>query len=138
MGFGINGMKICSSCNQLRRIWKNIKGERYCKVCWSKIQPPAVIPKQTTKRKKLDSSYSELRKEFLVSKPMCQAHISGICQNNSTDVHHMMGRGSRYLDTTTWLSVCRACHNWIELNPESAKQLGFSKSRLYETTEGEN
>lgn len=138
MGLGNNGMKVCSSCNQLRKIWKNTNRERYCKVCWSKIQPPAVISKQTTKRKKLDSGYSDLRKEFLLSRPMCQAHITGICQNNSTDVHHMMGRGERYLDTKTWLAVCRSCHNWIEEHPALSKELGFSKSRLYETTESED
>lgn len=59
---------------------------------------------------------------------MCQAKIHK-CSLSSTDVHHMRGRGKYHLDTTTWLSVCRNCHTFIELNPEDAKELGFSISR---------
>tara|TARA_R100000951_G_scaffold109330_4_gene106290 strand:+ start:1467 stop:1649 length:183 start_codon:yes stop_codon:yes gene_type:complete len=59
---------------------------------------------------------------------MCQAKIHQ-CSLKSTDVHHMRGRGKYHLDTTTWLSVCRNCHNWIELNPVDAKELGFSNER---------
>ena len=39
------------------------------------------------------------------------------------------GRGKYLLDTSTWLSVCRNCHNWIETHPEDAKELGFSISK---------
>ncbi len=73
--------------------------------------------------------YSKLRKEFLSKHPMCQAKIHN-CSLKSTDVHHMKGRGKYHLDITTWLSVCRNCHNWIEVNPEDAKDLGFSISRV--------
>jgi hypothetical protein len=41
----------------------------------------------------------------------------------------MKGRGKYHLDTSTWLSVCRNCHDWIEKNPEEAKELGYSQSR---------
>ena len=34
-----------------------------------------------------------------------------------------------YLDTSTWLPVCRNCHNWIENNPTESYELGFSGSR---------
>jgi hypothetical protein len=30
----------------------------------------------------------------------------------------------------TWLAVCRNCHTFIEENPEAAKEMGFSESRL--------
>ena len=33
-------------------------------------------------------------------------------------------------DITTWLSVCRTCHNWIELNPIDAQELKFSIKRI--------
>jgi hypothetical protein len=48
----------------------------------------------------------------------------------STDVHHIRGRGKYTLDVTTWLSVCRACHNFIEMNNDVAKEYGFSKTRI--------
>ncbi len=72
--------------------------------------------------------YSKLRKQFLSERSVCRAKIHN-CSIQATDVHHMKGRGKYHLDTTTWLSVCRNCHTWIELNPEDAKDLGFSISR---------
>lgn len=73
--------------------------------------------------------YSKLRKQFLSEKPICRAKIHN-CSIKATDVHHMRGRGSYHLDTTTWLPVCRNCHMWIETNPEDAKELGYSISRV--------
>lgn len=78
---------------------------------------------------KTNSEYSKLRKVFFDKHPMCQAKIHN-CSLKSTDVHHMKGRGKYHLDTSTWLSVCRSCHNWIENNPEDAKDLGFSMTRV--------
>jgi hypothetical protein len=60
---------------------------------------------------------------------MCQAHLPN-CTNIATDVHHKSGRGINYLDVSTWMSVCRTCHTWIELNPLKAKSLGHSIDRL--------
>jgi hypothetical protein len=76
----------------------------------------------------INTQYTKLRKEFLLKRPMCQAKLHH-CSLKSTDVHHMKGRGKYHLDTSTWLSVCRNCHNWIEVHPEEAKELGFSHSR---------
>lgn len=87
------------------------------------------IKKVSKKMAKNNSEYSELRKLFLSKKPMCEAKIHN-CTLKSTDIHHKKGRGEYYLDTTTWLSVCRSCHDWIEDNPEDAKELGFSENRL--------
>lgn len=76
------------------------------------------------------STYSKLREAFLVVKPHCEAKLVG-CTVKSTDVHHMAGRtGENYLKVGTWLAVCRTCHSFIEINPEQAKELGFSQSRL--------
>jgi hypothetical protein len=80
------------------------------------------------KMSKTTRSYSKLRREFMSKHPMCQAKIYN-CLLSSTDVHHKKGRGEYHLDVTTWLSVCRNCHNWIETNPIDAKELGFSESR---------
>lgn len=86
------------------------------------------IKKISSKMSKLNSEYSKLRKKFLDDKPMCEAHVFK-CTLKSTDVHHKKGRGKYHLDTSTWLSLCRNCHNWIENNPENAKELGFSENR---------
>ena len=73
--------------------------------------------------------YSKLRKTWLAEHPMCQAKINK-CTLKSTDVHHKKGRGKYLLDVSTWLSVCRPCHNYIEEHPEEAIELGFSEKRI--------
>jgi len=87
------------------------------------------LNKTSKKMSKINSDYSKLRKTFLESYPMCQAKVYN-CSLRSTDIHHMKGRGKYHLDTSTWLSVCRSCHDWIEKNPEEAKELNYSQSRL--------
>lgn len=127
-------------CGELQFIWKNHEGKRYCKNCWSAHsgnakQIPTVrqqkpIPSRSPKRSKEERIYSGLRIIFLSENPVCHCHLP-FCTTQATDVHHKEGRiGALLLDTTKWLPVCRACHNWIELNPTEAKQLGFSNSRL--------
>ena len=84
---------------------------------------------KSKKMQKLDAKYSQLRRGFLTDYPMCQAALLS-CTNGSTDVHHKKGRGIYHNDVSTWLSVCRNCHNWIEANPTEAEELGFSISRI--------
>jgi hypothetical protein len=129
---------MCDGCGELRPIWKNKEGKRYCKQCWSahsvttKIKPTQKrISPRSPKRSKQEAEYSKLRKEFLTKHPMCQAHLPQVCTQVSTDVHHMKGRiGDLLLDQAHWLSVCRGCHYWIEMRPQAAKELGFSINRL--------
>jgi hypothetical protein len=70
------------------------------------------MKKVSTKLAQEQREYSKLRKTWLAEHPMCQA------------------KGKYLLDVSTWLSVCRNCHNWIEVNPQDAKELGFSISRI--------
>ena len=77
----------------------------------------------------MKSAYTKLRKEFFKDKSVCKAKIHN-CTLRATDIHHMKGRGQYLLDTSTWLPVCRSCHNWIENNPEDSYDLGFSLKRL--------
>jgi hypothetical protein len=146
----MRNLKKCDSCGNDRVIWKNERGNRYCKACWAYLNKDNVrqakqskplkrtplkrsttpIRKRSKKRASQENVYSRLRKEFLLSSHTCQAKLPN-CTHTSTDVHHMRGRvGDLLTDTTHWLSVCRSCHNWIELNPKEAKKLGFSKDRL--------
>jgi len=84
---------------------------------------------KSKKMQRIDAEYSKRRGVFLTDYPMCQAALPG-CTGRSTDVHHKKGRGKYHNDVSTWLSVCRTCHNWIELNPIEAKELGFSIKRV--------
>ena len=87
------------------------------------------IKKVSAKLSKINSEYSQIRKVYLTEHPVCHAKIHK-CSLHATDVHHKKGRGKYHLDVTTWLSVCRFCHTYIENNPDVAKEYGFSKTRI--------
>tara|TARA_R100000935_G_scaffold3572_3_gene9046 strand:+ start:8827 stop:9231 length:405 start_codon:yes stop_codon:yes gene_type:complete len=128
--------KLCNNCNTEQFIWKNDKGNRYCKNCWYRSKEPSTKPLQrkpiNKKSKKmliLDQAYTKLRKKFMEANTMCQAALP-CCSGGSTDVHHKKGRGEYYLVVSTWLSVCRTCHTYIEEHPQEAKELGLSTDRI--------
>jgi hypothetical protein len=128
--------KLCNNCNTDQFIWKNDKGNRYCKSCWYKSKESTAKPlkvKPINFKSKtmlaLDSAYSVLRVKFMSDKPMCEAALPG-CNISSTDVHHKKGRGKYHLVVSTWLSVCRNCHMYIEEHPDEAIELGFSDERI--------
>ena len=137
----MNNLKICDGCGKQRKIWKNLTEngvrKRLCKECWSCQTRHSFKPKnkkplapRSTKRAKQESEYSNKRKIFMLEHPMCQANISGLCTSQSTDVHHIKGRsGELLLEVSEWMSVCRACHQWIETHPIEATALGFRKSK---------
>jgi len=123
-------LKKCAGCEQMKHIWKSHKKDKYCKECWYTIEKPKSISPVSKKRQGEMDKYSTLREAFLVAKPKCEAKLVG-CTGISTDVHHKAGRvGENYLKIGTWLAVCRSCHRWIEDNPEAAKELNLSQSRL--------
>lgn len=145
--------KICAGCGKPKYIWKSVKGRKYCKECTysGKIEEDTpnekifikekgfiklkqikkVSDKMTVKQKE----YSLLRKQFL-EKPensTCAAKLPGICLGSfkqDLTVHHKKGRiGSNLLDTTTWISLCLSCHDWVETHPYEARQLGLSETK---------
>jgi hypothetical protein len=127
--------KLCNNCNTEQFIWKNDKGSKYCKYCWYKSKEPSTKPlqrkpinKKSKKMQVIDQAYTKLRKPFMEANPMCQAALH-CCSGSSTDVHHKKKRGEYHLVVSTWLSVCRNCHNWIEEHPEEAIELGYSLKR---------
>lgn len=94
----------------------------------------------SAKRQAASKVYAEKRSAFLAAHPKCEAcrFITGSCAinsqgvdmlaNKSRDVHHTAGRsGTNYLDHTTWLAVCRRCHDWIHNNPALAREFGLLK-----------
>lgn len=128
--------KLCDNCSTEQFIWKNDKGSRYCKSCWLKYKSSETIPLKkrkyinpvSKKTQVLNDAYKPIRRDFILSNSICQAALPG-CTSYATDVHHKKGRGKYMLAMKTWLSVCRQCHIWIELNPNEAIELGFSEKR---------
>ena len=78
-------------------------------------------------RERENKLYSKARKEHLSDDPNC-----GVCRNKkATTVHHMKGRiGPLIYDKRWFLSACMPCHEEIELNPQWAKEQGYSINRL--------
>ena len=123
-------LKMCKGCQSLKYIWKSDKKDKYCKECWYKIEKPKSIAPVSEKRQVAMDEYSKKRLAFLAVHMNCQAKLVG-CTRVATDIHHKAGRtGDNYLNMNTWLAVCRSCHSWIEINPDAAKELGFSENRL--------
>ena len=80
---------------------------------------------RSKKRKKQEAEYSQRRKHFLSGK-RCQR-----CGCKATTVHHSKGRiGVLLNDVSCWIALCFPCHEWVERNPQEAKEKGFSKDRL--------
>jgi hypothetical protein len=52
------------------------------------------------------------------------------CMNGATDVHHTYAGSNRdafYLIQSTWMAVCRNCHNHIHSHPAESRVLGWLK-----------
>jgi hypothetical protein len=137
-------LKKCSGCDEIKHIWKKHNRNLYCKDCWyrhpesrktelerrkeKKLLAKKPLNKKSSKQEKLNAIYLLLRADYLKANRFCKAKLSG-CQLNATDIHHKAGRGKFMLDQSTFLAVCRICHNQIEENPIMAKEMGFSLSR---------
>lgn len=75
------------------------------------------------KRQVEGKQYSLMRKSFLAELSLCEVCM----REQSTDVHHIEGRGKNYLNDKTWLSVCRACHEKIHREPIWSRERGYLK-----------
>lgn len=132
--------KLCAGCGEMTYIWANREGRKLCKQCSytgvaklsiSKPTTKKPIPPRSQKRSKEEKLYSAKRVLYLQNHPMCEAHLPGICTDYATDIHHMSGRiGDLLLDTNYWKALCRKCHDYVENNPEIAKEKGLSINRL--------
>lgn len=93
------------------------------------MERPAPIRPVSRKMQKTMDQYTKARTAFLALHTICNARLEG-CTRVATDVHHKAGRGENHLNLSTWLAVCRSCHQYIELHPQDAKELGLSENRL--------
>lgn len=122
----IRKKKICKNCLTEQYIWS----KRMCKKCASLSVKRKPIAKLSVKRKVENVEYLKLRLEYLNEHQNCEAKIAG-CNIFATQIHHRAGRiGNLLTDTSLFLAVCGHCHRVIELNPNFAKQHGFSENRL--------
>lgn len=128
-------LKTCAGCGELKPIWKNHAGEKWCKNCWLKKEPikfsskPKQIKQKSDKKAALDTAYSKLRVIFLTRNPYCQARLQS-CNNVATEVHHLYSGKNRvkyYLNEAKWMSICRNCHDLIhnKLSSDEAISLGL-------------
>ena len=93
------------------------------------MEPPKrIAPVSRKMRTKMDE-YSKRRLAFLAIHNRCQASLVE-CTGHATEVHHKAGRGENHLNMSTWLAVCRSCHQYIENNPVEAKEMGLSETRI--------
>lgn len=129
--------KICSGCGTEQYIWKRHEGEPYCKHCWSCHKSKDedgkpiknIIPLVSSKKKKQDQEYLKLRERYLIERNLCEVKVSG-CMMHATDVHHTYSGADRnvyYLIQSTWLPVCRNCHDFVHMNPKIAREMGWLK-----------
>jgi len=84
------------------------------------------IKKVSGKKAKKDAVYSTLRKKFLEDKPVCEICASA----RSTDIHHKFAGADRNKyqnDTSTWMSLCRICHDYIHQHPKESREKGWLK-----------
>lgn len=89
--------------------------------------PRQKIKPMSDKRKTESEIYSDKREQFLLTR-WCAYHGHGCIP---TTVHHSKGRtGTLYLDERYWKALCMVAHEWVEKNPDKAKDLGLSESRL--------
>lgn len=97
-----------------------------------KIKKEYKIPKISEKQKIRLREYTKGREVFLKENTHCQIQVYG-CTGESTQCHHPAGRiGDLLCDFIIMIATCDNCHRWAELNPEAAKELGVSKSRLHD------
>jgi hypothetical protein len=87
------------------------------------------ISQVSSKQAKLNRAYMVIRNEYMKGHEVCEAKLPG-CTYHATDLHHKNGRGSNLLDATTYIALCRSCHQRAENAPNEAKRLGISGDRL--------
>ncbi len=123
----------CGSHNRIirREVEANLKAiEKRYKVVSKPKKIYKAPNKVSEKRKLINEEYFKLVEQFKKDNPNCKAKINEYCTEKTDDPHHSRGRGVYLLDVTTWVSVCRSCHRYIEQNPLDAHKRGLSFSRL--------
>jgi hypothetical protein len=89
-----------------------------------------LINKRSRKMTTVMSEVKKLYSLFLKKNTTCQVNTDE-CTRVATDVHHRKGRGKNQIaDATTWMAVCRSCHNRIESDDAWARKMGYKISKV--------
>lgn len=88
-------------------------------------RPRKRIPRVSKRNRKNFDAYAREATAFKKANSSCE-----ICSGKTEDVHHRKGRGPYLRDQSTWMAVCRRCHDWIHEHPAEAKEKGWLESRL--------
>lgn len=94
-------------------------------------KPRTAIKQVSDKQAKLNALYSVAARKFKEDNPLCQVRFS-VCTGQTEDVHHPYSgkdRASHFLDTTTYIAICRACHQHLHdgVSDAKARELGLKK-----------
>jgi hypothetical protein len=151
--------KICAGCLQTTYIYKNIGGNKYCKTCAFKLQPPKAIPKRTEKqvfKMTLKKSLLEEDKQFyqkiweertggdpgmdiLLSYPKCECCNKNLgSEPNLMYFHHILEKRNypelRH-EPENIAILCPDCHNRYETNPDKVPYLKQKRKQLLDEWE---
>lgn len=137
ISFLIMKLKWCETGqHHVPSLWK-AKGKTYlsaCKDCWNRKKPKErrvtskSIKPLSEKRASQMNLYRKNRDLYFKDHPVCE--FPG-CNSTKITLHHMGGRiGDLLHDMRYFKSLCWPHHQWVELNPEEAKKLKLSVSRL--------
>lgn len=88
------------------------------------VRPRKFVNRISYRRKLEQEEYSKLRKEFLLTHPMCQGQLEG-CTSQATEIHHAAKR-EFYLRVDTFRALCHSCHKACEKNRRMAESLGLT------------
>jgi len=90
-------------------------------------KPRKPIKRISDKRAAQNKEYLILRKAYLRANPFCAVYP----KQQATQIHHKKGRiGKLLTDIKYFLPVSDEGHQKIEMNPNWAKEMGYSLSRL--------
>lgn len=108
---------ICATHNAEKR-----KAEKLA----NKVQIIKPIRKVSVRKAKELDEYVILKKQFLETKMACELRLPG-CFLSSYEVHHCSISEKDFLNTETWLAVCRRCHSRLEteMTAEERREKGY-------------
>jgi hypothetical protein len=95
------------------------------------LQRRTPLRRVSLKRQRVNRERRELVRSELMRRPRCEAgHLTpASCSGYATDIHEPLtrARGGPILDPANTVAICRACHDWIHDNPQSATRIGLLK-----------
>lgn len=80
------------------------------------------LKKVSAKQSRILQSYYEKKKVYMRHHPNCEMPN---CNRKAVDLHHKAGRGKNTDNESTFMAVCRCCHDLIHSNANWARKEGY-------------